>query len=124
MYELRDYSTRGESPALGKPGDDGRPAPIIDVLHRALWLMMNAPGDLPEFLAEARANFEQMRMVAHVLAGPVLKGGELPDISPAGELAALSRLTSNWRAVIEDRPMAVVAKPSKEAHPVLFGDEL
>jgi len=40
--------------------------------------------------------------VAQALAGPTLKGGELADVSPGGELAALAKLTANWRSVVED----------------------
>ena len=43
-----------------------------------------------------------MRLVAQALAGPALKGGEMADISPNGEMAALAKLTSNWRSVVED----------------------
>jgi hypothetical protein len=32
----------------------------------------------------------------------VLKGGDLTDVSPTGELAALAKRTANWRSVIED----------------------
>lgn len=31
-----------------------------------------------------------------------LKGGELADVSSGGELAALAKLTANWRSVVED----------------------
>jgi hypothetical protein len=52
-----------------------------------------------------------MRLVAQALAGPALKGGELGDVSPTGEMAALAKLTANWRSVIEDNVIA----PSEEA---------
>lgn len=39
------------------------------------------------------------------LSGPALKGGELGDISTGGELAALTKLTANWKSVIEDALM-------------------
>lgn len=38
-----------------------------------------------------------MRLVVQALTGPALKGGELSDISPTGELAVLAKLASNWR---------------------------
>ncbi len=65
--------------------------------------MENRPGKLAEFLREAQPNREQMRLVAQALAGPALKGGELADVSPSGEMAALAKLTANWRSVIEDQ---------------------
>jgi len=67
-----------------------------------MWLMENRPGELPGFLREAQPNLEQMRLVAQALAGPALKGGELANVSPSAELAALAKLTANWRSVIED----------------------
>ena len=64
--------------------------------------MENRPGELPGFLKEAQPNLEQMRLVAQALAGPALKGGELGNVSPSAELAALAKLTANWRSVVED----------------------
>jgi putative DNA methylase len=102
-YRLRDYKERGDDDRLGLATDGGQAAPLIDALHRTLWLMENRPLKLAEFLREAEPNRDQMRLVAHALAGPALKGGELPDISPTGELAALAKLTANWRSVVEDK---------------------
>jgi putative DNA methylase len=100
-YRLLDFRDRGEDEKLGLP-DDGQPAPLIDALHRTLWLMENRPRALADFLRESRVNREQMRLVAQALAGPALKGGQVADVSPTSELAALSKLTANWRAVVED----------------------
>jgi putative DNA methylase len=101
-YRLLDYAERGDDAKVGMPTEDGEPAPIIDALHRTLWLMEHSPAKLAEFLREARPNREQMRLVAQALAGPALKGGELAEVSPTGEQAALAKLTANWRSVIED----------------------
>ena len=57
---------------------------------------------MPGFLKEVQMNLEQMRLVAQAPAGPALKGGELANVSPSAELAALAKLTANWRSVIED----------------------
>ena len=84
------------------PSEDGQPAPLIDALHRLLWLMERHPSGIPEFLREARPNTEQMRLVAQALAGPALKGGELGEVASGSELAALTKLTANWRSVVED----------------------
>src|SRR5271157_2931913 len=73
-YRLRDYSERGDDDTLGLPTDTGQTAPLIDALHRTLWLMENRPAKLAEFLREAEPNREQMRLVAQALAGPALKG--------------------------------------------------
>jgi putative DNA methylase len=100
-YRLLEFRDRGDDKILGLP-ENGSPAPLIDVLHRTLWLMENRPAKLAEFLRESQVNREQMRLVAQALAGPALKGGELMDVSPSSELAALGKLTANWRSVVED----------------------
>lgn len=109
-YRLRDFGERGQDEKLGLPGGDGLPAPIIDALQRTLWLMENRPAELAEFLREAQPNREQMRLVAQALAGPALKGGELPDVSPTGELAALTKLMANWKSVVEDAALSAQEK--------------
>lgn len=114
-YRLRDFTERGEDERLGMPTDDGQPAPLIDALQRTLWLMEHRPRQLGEFLREAQPNREQMRLVAQALAGPALKGGELDDISPTGELAALAKLTANWRSVIEDNVVTARQRADRKA---------
>jgi len=101
-YRLLDYQDRGEDAELGMPREDGQPAPLVDALHRTLWLMERRPAGLADFLRKAQPNLEQMRLVAQALAGPALKGGELADVSTGGELAALAKLTANWRSVVEE----------------------
>ena len=100
-YRLRDHTERGDDEKLGMP-QDGEAAPLIDALHRTLWLMENQPAGLAQYFREAQPNREQMRLVAQALAGPALKGGSIGDISPKGELSALAKLTANWRSVVED----------------------
>jgi len=111
-YRLLDFKDRGEDEKLGLP-DDGQPAPLIDALHRTLWLMENRPRALAEFLRESRVNREQMRLVAQALAGPALKGSEVADVSPTSELAALSKLTTNWRAVVEDAALTPLEREAR-----------
>jgi putative DNA methylase len=100
-YRLLDYSERGSDSKLGMQSEDGEAAPIIDSLQRLLWLMEKRPSDIPEFLSETRPNIEQLRLVAQALAGPALKGGELGEVASGSELAALTKLTANWRSVTE-----------------------
>ena len=114
-YKLKDFSDRGPDKNLGQMMEDGRPAPIIDALHRTLWLMENRPAELSTFLREAQPNKEQMRLVAQALAGPALKGGELGDISPHAELSALAKLTANWKSVVEDAGLIAMEKKAQEA---------
>lgn len=113
QYHLRDYRERGANDRLGLPdGRTGQTAPLVDVLHRTLWLLENRPRELTEFLSQSGVSREALRLVAQVLAGPALKGGELPGVSPAAELALLQRLTANWRSVIED---AAFTPPERKA---------
>jgi len=113
-YRLLDFTDRGEDEKLGLPdAQAGTPAPLIDALHRTLWLMENRPRALAEFLRESGVNREQMRLVAQALAGPALKGGEMADVSPTSELAALSKLTANWRAVVEDAALTPLEREAR-----------
>jgi putative DNA methylase len=113
-YRLRDFTERGKHEDLGKPRE-GQSAPLVDALQRILWLMENRPDAIAEFLRDARPNIEQMRLVAQALAGPALKGGELAEVSPTGELGALAKLTANWRSVIEDADHTAREREAKRA---------
>ncbi|MEW6667881.1 MAG: DUF1156 domain-containing protein [Thermodesulfobacteriota bacterium] len=113
-YKLRDFSDRGDDKKLGMMKENGEPAPLIDALHRVLWLMENRPGEVSGFLKEAQPNREQMRLVAQVLVGPALKGGELKEVSPHAELSALGKLTANWRSVIEDSGLSSAQKKARD----------
>jgi putative DNA methylase len=94
-----------EAVAEGEPEQVvSRAAPLVDVLHRVLWLMENRPALLGDYLDQAQPNLEHLRLVAQALAGPALEGGEqngtLTTSSPQAEQAALKKLTANWRSVI------------------------
>jgi putative DNA methylase len=101
-YRLTDYSERGAAALLGIPSSDGKSATLIDSLHRLLWLMERHPSGISDFLRDARPNTEQLRLVAQALAGPALRGGELGEVTRGTELAALTKLTANWRNVVEE----------------------
>jgi putative DNA methylase len=101
-YGLRDCFDRGDDERLGLPTDDGQAAPLIDTLHRTLWLMEHQPREIGQFLIGAGPNRDQMRLVVQALTGPALKGGELSEISPTGELAVLAKLAADWRSVVDD----------------------
>ena len=45
-YRLRDYAERGENDKLGLATENGQAAPLIDMLHRTLWLMEKRPTEL------------------------------------------------------------------------------
>jgi putative DNA methylase len=112
-FRVRDYTERGESEKLGLPeeAEGGRPArnaPLIDVLHRVLWLMDNQPRKLGTFLEEVRPDRERLRLLAQTLAGAALSGkseedkAKLVATTPA-EQSALGKLLANWRSLIEGR---------------------
>ena len=103
-------------PTFGMPSEDGPSAPLIDVFHRLLWLMERHPSGLGEFLRDARPNAEQLRLVAQALAGPALKGRRTWAKSrPVAELAALTKLTANWRSVVEDVDLTRVELQARRA---------
>jgi putative DNA methylase len=105
-YRLRDFTERGGDEQLGMPDDEGTPAPLIDVLHRVLWLVENELPNLPRFLDEAAPDRERLRLVAQALAGTGLKGGEKSDgkaplITTPVEQAAVAKLAANWRMLVD-----------------------
>jgi putative DNA methylase len=97
-YRVRNFSDRGENEDLGIP-NDGRAVPLVDVLHRTLWLMENRPALLAHFLGRARPNTDQLRHVAQAVSGPVLMGADLSREKLTSELSALTRLTANWSSL-------------------------
>ncbi|HOK06030.1 MAG TPA: DUF1156 domain-containing protein, partial [Syntrophales bacterium] len=108
-YRLCDFAERGDDEKLGMPKDDGKSAPLIDILHRILWLVENEPRKLNDFLDKARPDRERLRLVAQALAGTALEGAQASGLSqpnivttPA-EAAALKKLVANWRTLIEAR---------------------
>lgn len=112
-YRARDFAERGDNDKLGLPGENGQPAPLIDVLHRVLWLMENSPRKLAEFLDEARPDRERLRVLAQALAGAALSGKSEADAAKlvsttTAEQAALGKLLANWRSLIEEGVSAAV----------------
>ena len=99
-FRVRTFEERGDSDPLGV-GTDGRPAPLVDVVHRLLWLLDNRPAQVSEFLGAARPSQEQLRLVTQALCAPVLAGQKGEDATPTAELRALARLNANWRSVLE-----------------------
>ena len=99
-FHVRNYEQRGEDEKLGG-ATAGRAAPLIDVLHRLLWLNDHQPNELRTFLKSARPNVEQLRLVTQALCRPVLGRPEAQDATPTAELSALSKLTANWRTLVE-----------------------
>jgi putative DNA methylase len=105
-YRLRDFTERGDDAKLGLPSPVGEAAPLIDVLHRLLWLVEHQPVLISAYLDEARPDVERLRVVAQTLAGQTLAGngdggGKSLIAARGAEAAALRKLTTNWRTLIE-----------------------
>ena len=99
-FRVRSFEERGGDDALGI-GGDGRPAPLIDIVHRLLWLLDHRPAQVREFLKAARPSPEQLRLITQALCAPVLGRAEAPDAAPTAELRALAKLNANWRGIVE-----------------------
>jgi putative DNA methylase len=104
-YRLRDFTERGEDEKLGLPHNN-RPASLIDVLHRVLWLVEHRPALIPAYLDEAQPDLERLRVVAQTLGGQTLAGngsggGQSLVAARGAEAAALRKLTTNWRSLVE-----------------------
>jgi putative DNA methylase len=115
-YRTRDFSERGDNDKLGLPEEDGRAAPLIDVLHRILWLVEHSPRKLTAFLIEAGPDRERLRVLAQALAGAALSGKSGEDAeklvtTTVAEQTALGKLLANWKSLIEN---AAVSKPERE----------
>ena len=100
-FRVRTFEERGSEEALGSGLDDTR-VPLIDVIHRLLWLLDHRPANVQEFLKATRPNQEQLRLVTQSLCAPVLdRRSEALDATPTAELRALSKLNANWRGIVE-----------------------
>ena len=99
-FRVRNYEERGDDKKLGT-GTDGQPAPLIDVLHRLLWLIDNRPTEVSMFLKTERPERGALRLVTQALRAPVLGRPDTEDETPTMELSALSKLTANWRSLVE-----------------------
>ena len=98
-FRVRNYEERGEQLKIEK---DDSPASLIDVLHRMLWLIDNRPNELEMFLKTSRPNTERLHLITQALCTPVFGDHEAGRTTPeTKELAALTKLTANWRNLIE-----------------------
>ena len=123
-FRVRSFEERGGGDALGI-GGDGRPAPLIDVIHRLLWLLDHRPAQVREFLKAAQPSPERLRLVTQALCAPVLGRAEAPDAAPTAELRALAKLNANWRGIVEgaayDRE--IEGRVTRQAELALEGNE-
>jgi putative DNA methylase len=95
---FRDYLERGEHVRLGS-AEDTTP-PLIDALHRILWLAQRAPVQLPDYLWDTRPDLAQLQLVARALTTTSLSG-KGQGTSPR-EQEAIQSLLAAWRPLIEE----------------------
>lgn len=74
---IRGYAERGSESSLGLP-EDGNPPPLVDVLHRLLWLQKHRPSEIPGFVHESKADLESVRLLAQALGGRPLRAEPRP----------------------------------------------
>lgn len=99
-YHLRDFEERGEDAELGLKGRFGLgKVPLIDVLHRLLWLVEHRTSLIDDFLTRSMPDVERLRLVAGVLAGSGLQGGL--RLTTDAETVALQKLVTNWDSLVE-----------------------
>lgn len=92
-----DFARRGPEPELGQ-GVDGQPAPLIDVLHRLVWLHENDRMQTGDFLRTTKPDLDRLRLLAHALKGRTLADG---SDTRTEEQKALDRLLVQWPRVVE-----------------------
>ncbi|MDP9302029.1 MAG: DUF1156 domain-containing protein, partial [Actinomycetota bacterium] len=95
---LRDYLERGEHERVGS-AEDGVP-PLIDILHRVLWLAHRAPAQLPDYLWDTRPDLGRLQLVARALATTSLSGKGQGTTNREQE--AIQSLLAAWRPLVED----------------------
>ncbi len=88
---LRTFEERGADPDLGL-SDLGGAAPLIDVLHRLLWLQRNRPAEIGAFLQQSKADLNQVKLLAQALGGKPLRAEPRPG-------AQRDERTSEQRAI-------------------------
>ena len=121
---VRTFAERGGDGDLGLPAN-GRPSPLVDALHRTLWLVENRPAELSAYLRQARPNQEKLRLVAQALSGPVLTVQRTAENELADELSALHKLVANWRGIVDERsiPRPSIRQPQGQTEFSLSGDD-
>jgi putative DNA methylase len=105
---LRDYSERGAVESLGLPTPERPQAPLIDVLHRLLWLAENDQRGISDLLAAAMPDKYLLRLTAQALGGRALAGEPTPGAvrdERTREQRAIDSLLASWRRVIEEGKM-------------------
>jgi putative DNA methylase len=97
---LRDYRERGATETLGLTGEGGEPAPLIDVLHRLLWVAENDSLRLRDTVQATVTDPQRLRLVAQALSGEALdrKGAGTSD----REQQAIASVLTGWKRLVDD----------------------
>jgi putative DNA methylase len=74
---IHSFAERGSHSELGLYSD-GKPASLIDVLHRLLWLQKNRSSEVASFVKECKADLEAVRLLAQALGGRPLRAEPTP----------------------------------------------
>lgn len=102
---LRTFEERGALADLGLPTPERPKAPLIDVLHRLLWLIEHDNSAIQEFLGLALPDKYLLRVVAQSLQGKALAseptpGAMLDERTP--EQRAIQTLLASWRRMVDE----------------------
>lgn len=98
---LRTHEDRGASPDLGLPSAAG-PAPLVDVLHRLLWLFDHDRAGLDPFLTRTLPDMTRLRLLANALKGKALAGA---GDTRSDEQKAVDRLLAQWDRLVSARTL-------------------
>lgn len=96
---FRDFEDRGSNERLGVAAE-GVPAPLIDVLHRLLWLAQHQPRQVKDFLMIVNPDAGQLQLLAQGLSGASIteKGLGTSD----RERGAIANVLGSWKRLVED----------------------
>lgn len=98
---LNDFAERGSVEGLGEPDeDDPSPQPLVDVLHRLLWLSQHHTADVRDFLHRSQVDVGRLRNVAQALSGEALAKKGLG--TSGSEQTAIASLLGSWKRLVDD----------------------
>ena len=99
--EFCDFEQRGGVDGLGEPDEvSPSPRPLIDVLHRLLWLSQHRTADVRDFLRRSQVDATRLQTVAQALSGEALaRKGFGPS---SREQSAIASVLGSWERLVED----------------------
>ncbi len=106
---LRTFEDRGAERDLGLP-EDGRTPPLVDVLHRLLYLQKHRPAEVPKFLSTCGADLGEVRLLAQALGGRPLRAEPTPG-AQKDERSAEQRAVDTLLASYQDISRSQSAGP-------------